>query len=217
MSQIQSKFQKIFLFGPRGSGKSTIGRLLVNQIKWNFLEMDEKIKNFTGKTIEELTNNGKNWQEFRRLETGLIQNLRDIQKTVISCGGGVGVNIVFNQKYKKTFGQIQKEIINSYPKTLKILLLSSERILALRLNGMFRKQEVTHRPFLNSRSQIFVQNINPNLSSKDLNEVLIREKVRDSLQSYRQRKKKYLNLTENIIFTDTKSQKQIVKEIIQLL
>ena len=212
------KYEKIFLLGPRGSGKSTIAKILAKKIKWNYLEMDEKIQDFAKKSVEDLTKNGQEWEEFRRLETGLIQNLKNKKNFVVSCGGGVGVNSIFNQKYQKTYGKIQKEIINSYPKTLKILLLASDRILGLRLTGMFNKKEVLHRPFLNANtSKNFGQNKQNNFSLQNSKELLIKAKVRDSMEIYRQRKKKYLELTNHVIWTDKQNQKQIVQKILQLL
>lgn len=211
------KYEKIFLLGPRGSGKSTLAKLLAKNIKWSYLEMDQKIQDFAKKNIEEITKNGEEWEEFRRLETGLIQSIKDKKNLIISCGGGVGVNSIFNQKYKKTYGQIQKEIINSYPKTLKILLLASERTLSLRLGGMFRKQEVNHRPLLNTNSQQILKNQQLNSEKTNLKMANLRLKVNDSMEVYRQRKRKYLQLTNNLIYTDRQSQKQVIEKILNLL
>ena len=46
--------QTIFLYGPPGSGKSTIGQELARQLDREFVDLDLRIEEKAGKTIPEI-------------------------------------------------------------------------------------------------------------------------------------------------------------------
>lgn len=78
----------ILLIGMRGSGKSTIGKLLAKKIGLNFVETDELIEKLTGtKIIQFIRENG--WEKFRDVESNIIERVSENDKTIISTGGGV--------------------------------------------------------------------------------------------------------------------------------
>jgi shikimate kinase len=78
----------IFLFGYRGSGKSTIGRLLCEQLRKTFADTDELIcRRFDDLTIADI------WQThgepaFRAAEVEITVQLCKVDEQVVSLGGG---------------------------------------------------------------------------------------------------------------------------------
>jgi shikimate kinase len=44
----------LFLYGPPGSGKSTIGQLLARDLSLDFLDLDSEIEKEAGKTVSEV-------------------------------------------------------------------------------------------------------------------------------------------------------------------
>lgn len=81
----------IALIGFMGTGKTSVGRLVAEQLHFNYLDTDEMIQTATGKTIAEIFSaNGE--PAFRALEEKIVQELAGKDRTVISAGGGLPVN-----------------------------------------------------------------------------------------------------------------------------
>ncbi|WP_026885836.1 shikimate kinase [Clostridium beijerinckii] len=78
---------KVVFIGMPGCGKSTIGRLVSEELKINFIDMDNYIENMTSKTIPELFEQGEN--SFRDFESLACRELAKEGKVIISSGGGV--------------------------------------------------------------------------------------------------------------------------------
>src|SRR3989344_2175905 len=97
---------RIFLIGFRTTGKSTLGKILAESLGLSFFEMDFLIKEQAGQELNILTKNGSDWLEFRQIENEILEDLTRVNRAVISCGGGVGVNDVIDKKTGKTFGQL---------------------------------------------------------------------------------------------------------------
>jgi shikimate kinase len=81
----------IYLVGFMGSGKTTIGALLADELGWRFDDLDHSIEASAGVTISEVFERAGE-TEFRRLEhEALVAKVRSIQRgqpTVLSLGGG---------------------------------------------------------------------------------------------------------------------------------
>lgn len=71
-----------------GCGKSTIGRLLADQLQVAFLDSDEEIARQTGMSIREIFET-KGEPAFRELERSFVQQLDPAKKCVIAVGGGL--------------------------------------------------------------------------------------------------------------------------------
>ncbi len=83
-----SGFNKnIVLVGMMGSGKTTIGRLISEKLKMNFVDMDEYIEKAAGSTIRNIFEKGEEY--FRALESEAVLEISKLNSAVISTGGGV--------------------------------------------------------------------------------------------------------------------------------
>lgn len=79
--------KNIVLIGMPGCGKTTIGKLLSDQLNMKYCGIDEYIEKSTGKTIPEIFKNGE--ERFRRIEREAVKEISKEENTVIATGGGV--------------------------------------------------------------------------------------------------------------------------------
>jgi shikimate kinase len=79
------------LIGFMGTGKTSAGRLVAEQLHFDFLDTDELIQTRTGRSIPDIfSKNGE--LAFRALERDVVADLAGRTKTVISTGGGLPAN-----------------------------------------------------------------------------------------------------------------------------
>lgn len=78
----------VFLVGPMGAGKSTIGRLLASELNFNFRDSDRVIEERTGADIPWIFDM-EGEEGFRERETSVLQELAGERDTVIATGGGI--------------------------------------------------------------------------------------------------------------------------------
>lgn len=78
---------KVVLIGMPGCGKTTIGKILAEELKYNFCDMDEYIEDISGESIKELFKKGE--EVFRDFESLGCEKLSKKKNMVISAGGGV--------------------------------------------------------------------------------------------------------------------------------
>ena len=78
---------KVVLIGMPGCGKTTIGKILAEELNYNFCDMDKYIENISGESIKELFEKGE--EVFRDVESQGCENLSKKKNIVISTGGGV--------------------------------------------------------------------------------------------------------------------------------
>ena len=84
-------FQNIALCGFMGTGKSSVGRMVAEQLGFAFLDTDTVIEARAGKSIAEIfAEQGE--AAFRELERGLVKEMASRTRTVISTGGGLVVD-----------------------------------------------------------------------------------------------------------------------------
>ncbi len=77
----------IVLIGFRGSGKSTVGRLLSQQLGRPFIDTDVMITHAAGETIKDIFDRGGE-SLFRKLESEAVRQATHIPGAIISAGGG---------------------------------------------------------------------------------------------------------------------------------
>lgn len=78
----------VFLVGPMGAGKSTIGRLLATELGFNFRDSDRVIEERTGADIPWIFDM-EGEEGFRERESAVLQELASEQDTVVATGGGI--------------------------------------------------------------------------------------------------------------------------------
>ena len=77
----------IVLIGFRGTGKSTVGKLLAKRLERDFVDSDKYIESATGKTIKSIFEEDGE-ESFRKIEADTIAELSKADNKVISAGGG---------------------------------------------------------------------------------------------------------------------------------
>ena len=96
---------KIFLIGPMGSGKSTIGKVLSERLEYDFYDTDKLVEKVVGKKIKEIfEQNGE--QYFRLKESEELDKTRKLKNAVIATGGGIIEN-----KKNRLFLKEEKKVI----------------------------------------------------------------------------------------------------------
>src|SRR5665213_1131992 len=79
------------LIGFMGTGKTSVGRLVAEQLDFEFLDTDEQIQGRTGRTIADIFNRDGE-PAFREMECLVVQSLSRRSHVVISTGGGLPTN-----------------------------------------------------------------------------------------------------------------------------
>ena len=79
--------RNIFLVGPMGAGKSTIGRQLAQQLSMEFYDSDQEIERRTGADVGWVFD-VEGEEGFRQREEKIINELTEKQGIVLATGGG---------------------------------------------------------------------------------------------------------------------------------
>lgn len=79
---------RLFLIGPMGAGKSTLGRHLARQLHWPFFDSDREIEKRTGADIPWIFD-VEGEEGFRQREESVIDELTRLPEVVLATGGGV--------------------------------------------------------------------------------------------------------------------------------
>ncbi len=87
---MKSKENLVFL-GMMGSGKSSIGLLVAEKLKLNFIDIDNEIEKKLGTTISKVFEN-KGEDYFRKIEEKITLKKLKLFPSVISLGGGAFIN-----------------------------------------------------------------------------------------------------------------------------
>jgi 3-phosphoshikimate 1-carboxyvinyltransferase len=82
------KIPNIVLTGMRGSGKSTIGKLIAKKLRYKFIDTDDKIEKQEKMKITEIVKK-KSWFHFRKKEKYVVRRVAQKKNVVIATGGGV--------------------------------------------------------------------------------------------------------------------------------
>jgi len=81
------KTTNIFLIGPMGAGKTTVGRLLAQKLSLTFIDSDHEIEKHTGVDIP-LIFEKEGEEGFRKREADIIDELTQQRNIVLATGGG---------------------------------------------------------------------------------------------------------------------------------
>ena len=78
----------IFIVGPMGSGKSTVGKIISDELFMNFFDTDEEIETRTGASIDWIFDlEGE--EGFRKWESAILAEMVEKNSIVLSTGGGI--------------------------------------------------------------------------------------------------------------------------------
>jgi shikimate kinase len=84
---MDSTHPPIFLIGYRGSGKTTVARLLAERIGYDWVDADDQIEQRAGKSIAQIfADEGQ--RAFRDIEAAVAADLSLKRRTVVALGGG---------------------------------------------------------------------------------------------------------------------------------
>ena len=90
----------IFLVGPMGSGKSSLGKKLAKSLDKKFIDTDKEIEKKENKTINEIfESNGEKY--FREKEKEFLINIPNNLNMVIATGGGIVTDQENREKLKE--------------------------------------------------------------------------------------------------------------------
>ena len=90
----------IVLVGYRGTGKSTVGRLLAARLGRELVSTDAEIVKRAQRTIPEIVAQD-GWEYFRDLESGICRELAGRDQLVIDTGGGTILRVQNVEALKK--------------------------------------------------------------------------------------------------------------------
>lgn len=115
-----------------GSGKSSVGKLLAEKLKKNFIDSDQFIENQQKCSISDIFNDSERGEKyFRQLESQFILEVNHKKNLVLSTGGGI-ILIKNNRENLKKLGK-------------NIYLKSSSEVIFKRLQN-----QSSQRPLLNN-------------------------------------------------------------------
>ncbi len=89
-SSLLTPHSSLFLIGPRGSGKTTVARLLAARLGWDWVDADDVLEARHGRSVRVLfAEEGE--AGFRDRESAVLADLCGRRRCVVSTGGGVVV------------------------------------------------------------------------------------------------------------------------------
>jgi len=84
---LQPEAERIFLCGPPGCGKTTVGRLLAQTLERPFVDIDQVIVERAGRPIERIfADSGE--PAFRAVESTVLADAAGLPSAVVALGGG---------------------------------------------------------------------------------------------------------------------------------
>lgn len=87
MNQTLKAPKNIYLIGPMGAGKSTVGKQLARLLNKSFLDCDRELENHTGASIS-IIFELEGESGFRKRERAMLEKLTSKDDVVLATGGG---------------------------------------------------------------------------------------------------------------------------------
>jgi shikimate kinase len=134
---------RIFLIGPMGAGKSTVGRLLAQTLGLAFEDSDQAIQRRTGVDIPTIFEY-EGEEGFRQREQQVIDDLTQVDGQVVATGGGAvirpesrqylsarGIVIYLacsiDQQYERTYRDRNRPLLQTEDPKARLTELMAER------------------------------------------------------------------------------------------
>jgi shikimate kinase len=138
-----AKPNRIFLIGPMGAGKTTIGRQLAQSLGMGFNDSDQEIQRRTGVDIPTIFEY-EGEEGFRQREQQVIDELSQVDNQVLATGGGAVLRrenrqhlsargIVFflacsaQQQYERTYRDRNRPLLQTENPLQRLKTLTQER------------------------------------------------------------------------------------------
>ncbi len=86
LKEFSTKKTKIILTGFMGTGKTTVGKLLADQLNYGFIDTDELIETRNNRSISEIFQEFGE-EAFRKIERDIVKEVAELDAVVISTGG----------------------------------------------------------------------------------------------------------------------------------
>jgi len=132
----------IYLIGMRGVGKTSIGKVLAQRLGRDFIDIDEQIALKEGKTIMEIVAD-QGWEEFRKRENAMVQEISKKENSVVSTGGGALMHFD-NAQILKSSGKL-------------FLLVATPAVLVERLKASHQRPSLNGKDPLEEIDEIWEQ------------------------------------------------------------
>lgn len=167
----------LVLIGFRGTGKTTVGKLLAQLTGRDFIDTDELIEKKMGLSIQEIVSRD-GWPAFRDLERKVIKEIAYGDQQIIAAGGGAVLDEENVQALKKN--------------GLLIWLKANLQVISARLAS--DRETFSQRPSLTGkgtlaeieevfkhREKIYAQIAEMEIDTSNLNAKMVAEKILKSL------------------------------------
>jgi shikimate kinase len=135
--------QNIFLIGPMGAGKTTVGRQLSHALRMEFIDSDQEIQRRTGVDIPTIFE-FEGEEGFRIRECAVVDELTARDGIILATGGGVVLDannrrilsargfVVYlhctpEQQYERTYRDRNRPLLQTENPLLKIRELMEQR------------------------------------------------------------------------------------------
>lgn len=120
----------IALIGLRGTGKTTIAKLLAKKLDKKFISTDEKIVKKTKMQIAKFVKK-YGWEKFREVESDVIEYVSDFDECVFDTGGGIVMR--------------NENVINLKKNALIVLLTADIKTMTSRLKNSKERPALTKK------------------------------------------------------------------------
>ncbi len=164
----------IALIGYRGTGKTTVSKLLADELGYKLLSTDALIVEHANLSIPEIVKkNG--WEKFRKYEREVISEIAEFDDCVFDCGGGIVENWENIAALKKN-------------KSTKIVLLEADvNTIAERIQGSDRPSLTSKNivneieEVLNKRRKLYQKAVDIKIDTSKINPIETVKKIRKLL------------------------------------
>lgn len=132
----------IVLIGFRGTGKTSVSRLLARKLNRKMISIDNMVVRKAGMPIKKIVKK-YGWNKFRYLEREMIKSINDLDGFVIDTGGGV---------------ILKEENINTLNKNSIIVLLKvNSKEIASRVKSSKQRPALTNKSFIEEIEEVMNQ------------------------------------------------------------
>ena len=133
----------LFLIGPRGSGKSTVAKLLAHALDWDWLDADDELEKRHGQSIRAIFA-AEGEAGFRDKEALILADLCRLRRQIIATGGGVVLRPE-NRARMRTSGRVVwlTADVETLWRRLQADDATAERRPALTIGGREESEEIT--------------------------------------------------------------------------